>query len=92
MHEAGRRAGLLQIAGHPPLAFLRNYLAHGGIRDGVPGFIISAMNAYYVFLKFAETLGAAASVTRGIRTNATTKTRRHEEDTKKKNLDSSWSS
>ena len=54
MHEDGRRAGLLQIAGHPPLAFLRNYLAHGGIRDGVPGFIISALNAYYVFLKFAK--------------------------------------
>jgi glycosyltransferase involved in cell wall biosynthesis len=54
MHEAGRRAGLLQVAGHPPLAFLRNYIAHGGIRDGVPGFIISALNAYYVFIKFAK--------------------------------------
>jgi len=54
MHEEGRGASLLQLAGHPPLAFLRNYLAHGGIRDGVPGFIISAMNAYYVFMKFAK--------------------------------------
>jgi glycosyltransferase involved in cell wall biosynthesis len=54
MREAGIRAGVLQLVGHPPLAFLRNYLAHGGIRDGVPGFIISAMNAYYVFLKFAK--------------------------------------
>jgi glycosyltransferase involved in cell wall biosynthesis len=54
MHEDGRRAGLLQIAGHPPLAFLRNYVARGGIRDGIPGFIISSMNAYYVFLKFAK--------------------------------------
>ena len=54
MKESGRRATVLQIAGHPPLAFLRNYLAHGGIRDGVPGFIISAMNAYYVFLKVAK--------------------------------------
>lgn len=54
LHEAGRRAGLLQLAGHPPLAFLRNYIARGGIRDGVPGFIISSMNAYYVFLKFAK--------------------------------------
>ena len=54
MHEGGRRAGLGQIVGHPPLAFLRNYLAHGGIRDGIPGFIISAMNSYYVFLKFAK--------------------------------------
>jgi len=54
MQESGRRASLLDIAGHPPLAFLRNYIAHGGIRDGVAGFIISAMNAYYVFLKFAK--------------------------------------
>jgi glycosyltransferase involved in cell wall biosynthesis len=54
MHESGRRAGLLQIAGHPPLAFLRNYLAHGGFRDGAQGLVISAMNSYYVFLKFAK--------------------------------------
>jgi glycosyltransferase involved in cell wall biosynthesis len=54
MHEDGRRAGVLQLAGHPPLAFLRNYIARGGFLDGVPGFIISSMNAYYVFLKFAK--------------------------------------
>jgi glycosyltransferase involved in cell wall biosynthesis len=54
MNERGRRAGLVQLAGHPPLAFLRNYLARGGIRDGIPGFIISSLNAYYVFLKFAK--------------------------------------
>ena len=54
MHESGRTAGLIQIAGHPPLAFVRNYIARGGIRDGVPGFIISSLNAYYVFLKFAK--------------------------------------
>ena len=54
MWESGRRAGLFQIASHPPLAFLRNYIARGGFRDGTPGFIISALNAYYVFLKFAK--------------------------------------
>jgi len=54
MHEQGRHAGWMQIAGHPPLAFLRNYLLKGGIADGVPGLIISAMNAYYVGLKFAK--------------------------------------
>jgi glycosyltransferase involved in cell wall biosynthesis len=54
MHEGGRRAGLLQLTAHPPLAFLRNYIVRGGIRDGVPGLIISSMNAYYVFLKFAK--------------------------------------
>ena len=50
----GRRAGFLQQVSHPPLAFLRNYLLRGGIRDGMPGLIVSAMNAYYVFLKFAK--------------------------------------
>jgi glycosyltransferase involved in cell wall biosynthesis len=54
MHDEGRRAGLIQMAAHPPLAFLRNYVARGGFRDGVPGFIVSALNAYYVFLKFAK--------------------------------------
>ena len=54
MYEAGRHGGVMHVVGHPPLAFLRNYLARGGIRDGLPGFIISACNAYYVFLKFAK--------------------------------------
>jgi glycosyltransferase involved in cell wall biosynthesis len=54
MQEAGRHAGLLHLFAHPPLAFLRNYLLKGGIRDGIPGLIVSAMNAYYVFLKFAK--------------------------------------
>ena len=54
MFEAGRRAGLLEIAGHPPFAFLRNYIAKGGVRDGAVGFVISTLNAYYVFLKFAK--------------------------------------
>jgi hypothetical protein len=36
------------------LAFLRNYVAHGGFRDGVPGLVISALNSYYVFLKFVK--------------------------------------
>ena len=54
MYESGRRAGFVQVAGHPPLAFLRNYVARGGFRDGVAGLTISAMNSYYVFLKFAK--------------------------------------
>ena len=54
LYEQGRRASLLDLMGHPPLAFLRNYVAKGGIRDGAAGFIISAMNAHYVFLKFAK--------------------------------------
>jgi glycosyltransferase involved in cell wall biosynthesis len=54
MHESGRRAGFLQLALHPPFAFLRNYIVRGGIRDGVVGFVVSLLNSYYVFLKFAK--------------------------------------
>jgi (heptosyl)LPS beta-1,4-glucosyltransferase len=54
MHEAGRRAGWFDVAVHPPLAFLRNYIARGGIRDGMAGLIISSLNSYYVLLKFAK--------------------------------------
>jgi glycosyltransferase involved in cell wall biosynthesis len=54
MHEGGRHAGLFDLAIHPPAAFLRNYLLRLGILDGTPGLIISIVNAYSVFLKFAK--------------------------------------
>jgi glycosyltransferase involved in cell wall biosynthesis len=54
MFEEGRRAGFLDLLVHPPAAFFRNYVLRGGFRDGVPGLIVSAMNARYVGLKFAK--------------------------------------
>jgi glycosyltransferase involved in cell wall biosynthesis len=54
MYAAGRRANLLDLCLHPPAAFLRNYVLRRGVADGAPGFIISAMNAHYVFQKFAK--------------------------------------
>ena len=54
MFEDGRTAGWWDLAVHPPAAFLRNYVLRGGFRDGVPGLIVSAMNARYVGLKFAK--------------------------------------
>ena len=54
VEQAGAAASLVHLAVHPPAAFLRNYLAKGGFRDGTTGFVISRMNAYYVFLKFAK--------------------------------------
>jgi glycosyltransferase involved in cell wall biosynthesis len=54
MFEDGRRAGWLDVLVHPRLAFFRNYVLRGGFRDGMPGLIVSAMNAYYVGLKFAK--------------------------------------
>lgn len=54
MYESGRRTGFWEVACHPPLAFLRNYGLRRGVRQGLPGLIVSAMNSYYVFLKFAK--------------------------------------
>lgn len=54
MLEEGRRTNPLAIALHPPAAFLRNYVLRLGFRDGTAGLIVSALNAYYVFLKLAK--------------------------------------
>jgi len=54
MFEAGRRAGGTDLVVHPTAAFLRNYVLKRGALDGMPGFIVSLMNAYYVFLKMAK--------------------------------------
>jgi uncharacterized membrane protein len=54
MYEDGRRATLAALLLHGPLAFARNYVARGGFRLGSAGAIVSAMNAYYVFLKYAK--------------------------------------
>jgi glycosyltransferase involved in cell wall biosynthesis len=54
MFEEGRRAGFVDLVVHPPAAFFRNYVLRAGFRDGVPGLIVSAMNARYVGVKFAK--------------------------------------
>jgi hypothetical protein len=54
MFDRGRRAGAVDLAIHPFAAFVRNYLIRRGCLDGSVGLIVSAMNAYYVFLKFAK--------------------------------------
>lgn len=52
--EEGRRTSLPAMALHAKFAFFRNYLLRRGVVDGVPGLIVSALNAYYVFLKLAK--------------------------------------
>ena len=54
MYESGRRASVTDLVFQGPLAFLRNYIAKSGASDGAVGLVISVMNAYYVFLKFAK--------------------------------------
>jgi glycosyltransferase involved in cell wall biosynthesis len=54
MFEEGRRASWVDILIVPRLTFFRNYVLRGGFRDGMAGLVISAMNSYYVGLKFAK--------------------------------------
>ena len=61
MHGAAA-APALDLAVHPPAAFLRNYVLRRGFRDGAPGLVISAMNARYVLLKFAKLCAHAAAI------------------------------
>jgi glycosyltransferase involved in cell wall biosynthesis len=50
----GRRANALHACIYPSLAFLRNYVLRRGFRDGRAGFLVSRLNAYYVFLKYVK--------------------------------------
>lgn len=52
----GRRGSALAAIVHPPLAFVRNFVLRQGFRDGRIGFLVSALNSYYVFLKHAKLL------------------------------------
>jgi (heptosyl)LPS beta-1,4-glucosyltransferase len=54
MRAQGRTVGPAGLAARPVGAFLRNYLARGGWRDGAVGLVVSILNSYYVFLKFAK--------------------------------------
>jgi glycosyltransferase involved in cell wall biosynthesis len=54
MYESGRRASTVDLLIHPPAAFLRNYVLRRGFLDGMAGLVLSIVNAYSVFLKFAK--------------------------------------
>ena len=54
LYERGRRAGALDLVVQAPAAFLRNYILRRGILDGSVGLLLSMVNAYSVFLKFAK--------------------------------------
>jgi hypothetical protein len=50
----GKRTTVLAPVVHAPMAFVRNYILRGGIRDGAAGLLVSALNSYYVFLKYVK--------------------------------------
>jgi glycosyltransferase involved in cell wall biosynthesis len=54
LHRRGRRARVSDLCLRPPARFLRAYLLKAGFLDGIPGFVIAAVTAFHVFLKYAK--------------------------------------
>ena len=52
MSEKGRSAGILDLIFRPPAVFIKKYILQLGFLDGSPGFVISVMSAYGIFLRF----------------------------------------
>jgi (heptosyl)LPS beta-1,4-glucosyltransferase len=52
--DEGRRTTALSALAHARLAFARNYILRRGFTDGAAGLLVSCLNSYYVFLKFAK--------------------------------------
>jgi (heptosyl)LPS beta-1,4-glucosyltransferase len=55
---AGRGANVLDVVLRPPLRFLRMFVFQLGILDGFRGFLVCALAAAQVFLKYAEVWAA----------------------------------
>jgi len=53
LRARGRRPRVWDLVIRPPWRFLRDYVFLGGWRDGGPGFVVSAVSAFSVFLKYA---------------------------------------
>lgn len=57
----GRRAGLSDLVGRPLARFMKMYFLRTGFLDGVPGFAVSVMGAWYTFMKYARLYEMARS-------------------------------
>jgi glycosyltransferase involved in cell wall biosynthesis len=53
-HKEGKKVGLFSLLIRPLASFFRTYFWKRGFLDGMPGFIVSTITSYYVFLKYAK--------------------------------------
>jgi glycosyltransferase involved in cell wall biosynthesis len=53
-HAAGKRGSVLKMFTSPAGMFLKVYLLKSGWRDGLHGFLLAKLYAYYTFLKYAK--------------------------------------
>jgi glycosyltransferase involved in cell wall biosynthesis len=55
LHASGaRRVGWVTLLGRPAVRFWRMFVLRGGWREGIRGFIIATIGAFYVFAKYAK--------------------------------------
>ncbi len=54
LHAEGRRTGPLQIFGAPAARFIKMYLLRLGFLEGVHGLVLSMLNAFTVYMKYAR--------------------------------------
>ncbi len=52
--RSGKGARWFDIVVRPPVAFIKHYISKQGFRDGLEGFVISAMSAVAVLVKYAK--------------------------------------
>lgn len=52
--EKGRRFHVHQLVTHPAFTFVKMYMLRRGFLDGLPGFILSGLYAYYTFIKYVR--------------------------------------
>ncbi len=52
--KRGRRATLLDLVLRPPARFLKRYILQLGFLDGIPGLMITGMDTWVVFVKYAR--------------------------------------
>ncbi len=54
MRDRSQSASVARVVFYPFLEFLKTYVAKRGFLDGLAGFEISVLHAFYVFLKYAK--------------------------------------
>jgi len=54
LQASGRRARLSDLVLRPPARFLRAYVLKRGFLDGTAGFVVAALTAFHVLLKYAK--------------------------------------
>ena len=54
LFKRGKRATIFDLIFSPPMRFVKFYIVKKGFLEGVPGFIVALMDAFYALLKYGK--------------------------------------